>query len=321
MENAQASWKSIALANPREAAKVFPSGEDAQGLLTATYLKSRTQVDVALAGLAGSIRLAYEVVVGDVDWRKITGPKTSKATAIEFLRDDTERKISALEIAIMEDGKSNILAQREIAAEKAYADYEFDCPIAGTGGWDDTHSDDWTKIVFAELSGSDDSDRVNFHVTFAPESAEVVDVTALDLKTGNVIGQMPAPEVIYNVTVIARKYSPMQEGDAEPDVEYDTRNENEDMSSDEIAQLVRDLGIYETHITVAEAGVSAHYDSVTPDGNREHFEQGIDTYYEMHLNSVDGEPVALDSAKAFASEFGIQPDRNFEPRSSAMRMG
>lgn len=314
-------WGTIAKANPSAAVHVVPSEEEVNSLIVSTYGADRSRTDLALSAMASSVRLRHEVATGKASWTKVTGPKSSKQTALEFMGGDIQRRTKSLETAIMAEASAQLATLRSEAANSAYQAYEFDCAISESANWADTDSDSWSMIVSADISGSENNDRLSFRVNFAANSAEIVDVRALDMETGNEIGYMPEPEPVYNVTVTARKYSQMQEGDADRDVEYEQRAENEDMSPDEIKALIRDLNIYQATVMISDAGTQAKFESVTPDENREYFEQGIETYYDMHLHSVNGEPVTLDLAKAFGREFSLRADQNYEQRPSTMRMG
>lgn len=90
---------------------------------------------------------------------------------------------------VQADPTDELRRAREAVADLNYLSYEFGCLITDSNGWEDTHSDDWTKVCYGE-DGDLDSERVRLalHVRFKPNSAEVVEVYALDLATGNMIG-------------------------------------------------------------------------------------------------------------------------------------
>ncbi len=71
------------------------------------------------------------------------------------------------------------------AAAQSYEGYDFNAEISDHDGWCDTHTHHWTRICYTETD--DERARLNFHVVFAPDGAEIVEAYALDLATGNMI--------------------------------------------------------------------------------------------------------------------------------------
>lgn len=78
---------------------------------------------------------------------------------------------------------------RHQAAERALDAYDFGWEISDRAGWDDTLSDDWTSICYAEPEEPEQQRvRLNFHVRFQPGTAEVLESYALHLGTGDLVG-------------------------------------------------------------------------------------------------------------------------------------
>jgi len=84
---------------------------------------------------------------------------------------------------------ATLLHDRETAAEAAFQAYEFDLSISDTSGWDDIHTDEWTRLCYAESEADEERLRIALTVRFLPESAEPAEVFALDLQHGQEIGK------------------------------------------------------------------------------------------------------------------------------------
>lgn len=83
-----------------------------------------------------------------------------------------------------------LIQARSRVADSAYAEFDFGLPITDANAWDDTHSEDWRKVCYADDNG--DTARLVLHALFAPGSAELVEVYALDLVTGAMVGGLAA---------------------------------------------------------------------------------------------------------------------------------
>ena len=87
--------------------------------------------------------------------------------------------------------QDEVRKRRYEIAESAWQEYNFGpgVQVTDTGGWEDDGTNDFTRIAYAEFEEGD-SDRVSFHVRFAPGSAEVEEVYGLLMSSGNQIGWM-----------------------------------------------------------------------------------------------------------------------------------
>lgn len=91
--------------------------------------------------------------------------------------------------SICTDNNEGLRRAREAVANLNYLSYEFGYLITDSNGWDDTHSDDWTKVCYGEDDELDgERVRLALHVRFKPQAAEPTEAYALDLATGNKIG-------------------------------------------------------------------------------------------------------------------------------------
>ncbi|WP_455233467.1 hypothetical protein [Geopseudomonas aromaticivorans] len=85
--------------------------------------------------------------------------------------------------------------ERLMAAENAFANYQFGCIVLEVNAWDTSEPEDWTRIIYVEpeddaASEERDSERLNFHVRFKPGTGELDGAYALDMRTGAEVGSM-----------------------------------------------------------------------------------------------------------------------------------
>lgn len=77
--------------------------------------------------------------------------------------------------------------QRRDAADEAYQGYDFVRQVESHSGWEtEVPGDETYRKVFLE-NGDGDTEQVNFVVSFARNSARIVDVYAIDSR-GNIFG-------------------------------------------------------------------------------------------------------------------------------------
>lgn len=96
----------------------------------------------------------------------------------------------------------------------------------------------------------------------------------------------------------------------------------EELEGDELIRLVRDKGITRSP-QVEQYGSGAwhvSYRSEMPAEDRDYFEQGIETYYTLQLEKVNGQPVNPDNAKVFAEAVGLHFANPYEPQVSRQAM-
>lgn len=112
-------------------------------------------------------------------------------------------------------------------------------------------------------------------------------------------------EVVARLSVTYTKWdeASLAAGEA---LEVGTHHESDSYDAAELARLARDLGLHEVAVEMTGEGVRASMASVTPAENREFFEEGISTFYTAHLESVNGEPVDLESVKDVVSVMELQ---------------
>lgn len=85
---------------------------------------------------------------------------------------------------------AQLIQERRSVADNAYADFDFGLSITDSNAWDDTHSEDWRKVCYADDNG--ETARLVLHALFAPGSAELIEVYALDLASGQMVGNLVA---------------------------------------------------------------------------------------------------------------------------------
>jgi hypothetical protein len=84
--------------------------------------------------------------------------------------------------------------RKQLAASQAYELYDFmSHGVTEADGWDTSDARDYTRIAYVEVDGEEsgrETRRVSFHVRFN-EAGNVVEVYALDVATGNYVGEHP----------------------------------------------------------------------------------------------------------------------------------
>lgn len=99
-------------------------------------------------------------------------------------------------------------------------------------------------------------------------------------------------------------------------------DETDTLEADELIRLVRDKGITRSP-TVEQYGDGSwrvSYRSESPEENRAYFERNIETYYTLHLEEVNGQPVNPENAQVFADEVGLNFHNPYEPKVSRLAM-
>ena len=118
-----------------------------------------------------------------------------------------------------------------------------------------------------------------------------------------------------------------REGDEEESTELGV---DEMMDADDLAKVIRDRGITDaTKHCDMDGSENWHvsWGSEMPDENRAYFEQGIETYYTLHLVAVNGERPSADSIEVFAEDAGLTFTNPYQAmqaelkKSSSLRMG
>lgn len=84
---------------------------------------------------------------------------------------------------------------RATAAELAFSGYDFGLLINDSGSWAETHTDDWVRYCYGEDDNAAERYRIALKVRFEKGSAKPVEVYALDLKFGGVIGTAGSVDV------------------------------------------------------------------------------------------------------------------------------
>ncbi|MDU4254406.1 hypothetical protein [Pseudomonas sp.] len=109
-----------------------------------------------------------------------------------------------------------------------------------------------------------------------------------------------------------------RQGNDAPDA-TEQQSESDTMEADELMRLVRNKGITSTPTVAQHGDGSWHvsYRSETPDESREYFEQGIETYYTLQLEHVNGQPVNPENAQVFAQETGLSFHNPYSPKPAA----
>jgi hypothetical protein len=92
--------------------------------------------------------------------------------------------------------RAALLSRRRDAAETLFQDYDFDCSVEASNGWEYTSSgDEFHRVVYVKPEVSTDDEpttRLNFTIMFEPGSDEPICVEAKD-SSGNQWGARPQP--------------------------------------------------------------------------------------------------------------------------------
>lgn len=111
---------------------------------------------------------------------------------------------------------------------------------------------------------------------------------------GDVMAGRRVSEPVDDAFIVSIHFEKWTEEDCEAGEpgERGTLLDHESVDVDDLKRYGRDYGLSEA-CGVGTPGL--YFASTSPDENREHFEEGIDTYYSLHVHSVNGhEPDAAD---------------------------
>lgn len=75
---------------------------------------------------------------------------------------------------------SRLLMARTAQAEASFKAFDFTAPVFESSAWLDTHADNWSKVCYCEALFST---RFVLHVRFAPGTAEVAEVYAVQMSS------------------------------------------------------------------------------------------------------------------------------------------
>ena len=78
-------------------------------------------------------------------------------------------------------------SHRRNTAEDALASYNFDAIVSETSHWEGCTTDHWACVVSASRE-NDGEARISFHVRFFPGSRTIEEAYALDMETGEDVG-------------------------------------------------------------------------------------------------------------------------------------
>jgi hypothetical protein len=105
--------------------------------------------------------------------------------------------------AIIEENKTDpqplsTHEQRRENADLAYQQYAFgDLEITDQEGWKMSEQNTLSRICYAQSSGEGDAQpesiRISFSVSFDPEKASIHEIVALDMISGNIVGEPHTP--------------------------------------------------------------------------------------------------------------------------------
>ncbi|WP_455233433.1 hypothetical protein [Geopseudomonas aromaticivorans] len=113
-----------------------------------------------------------------------------------------------------------------------------------------------------------------------------------------------APEHTFNLSVTFDRWTEADREQGEPGDRGFTR-EAGDYDAEELARLARHLGLSQASVQNTGNGLVVGFISTTPDENNAHFRHGVDTYYTLHLHSVDGQPLTEESVLLAAETMGV----------------
>ncbi len=115
----------------------------------------------------------------------------------------------------------------------------------------------------------------------------------------------------YLISVETMKYT-QDEIEAGEGGSFEWYTEPEAMDAEQVARLIRHLGIYESDLQVSHEGGQPkpliRFRSTTPDENREFFEDSISTFYTLNVLEFEGKPLTVEQGRAFADGFGLSYD-------------
>lgn len=82
----------------------------------------------------------------------------------------------------------------------------------------------------------------------------------------------------------------------------------ETLDADELRRYGRNYGISKPSVADPRSAPHIWFDSTAPDENREHFEQGIDKFYKLHVHEVNGHEPEAEDYQRVANLIGVKFD-------------
>ena len=117
------------------------------------------------------------------------------------------------------------------------------------------------------------------------------------------IGNEPQ-ETSYLVSISYSKWTNDDKEIGEPG-ERGIELEKEELDADELRQYIDRYGFAEASSSDPEVG-KIWFSSNEPREDREHFELGIDTYFELHVHEVNGHAPTPDDYRQIADMIGVK---------------
>lgn len=117
------------------------------------------------------------------------------------------------------------------------------------------------------------------------------------------IGNEPQ-ETSYLVSISYSKWTNDDKEIGEPG-ECGIELEKEELDADELRQYIDRYGFAEASSSDPEVG-KIWFSSNAPREDREHFELGIDTYFELHVHKVNGHAPTPDDYRQIADMIGVK---------------